>query len=741
MPFAAFKDSAVTRIDPHQLLEEASILPENLFPVYLGNGHIGMNLDASGLQSLDSQRLKGWWGGGPDGNYIFRHGFLSSHLAWKTYGFDYNLMPTGYLDWEVRYGETVVNSETLSKHAHVWQRKVDLTGSYVETSMLLDLTMRLTVTIFIPFGGTKIVMRFAAKAYQERNQSIDTPVPFTLTARMNLGLRNGTAIFDTVQYHDDAVVLAHHGYEDYTLRYRWYADSQVAIQQDNAAYNIIWNSETGNESTTLNCCIDVDAPEVAETLSFTQIAADHQAEWKSFWATSGSVSTGDIHKDFLYANSIHFLRTAHEYSKGGLGAGLASHPECWMGCNFWDMMWMGDGLLRANHTELVVDFIKWMKKVMRPEGRPFPWMMTYDGRTPVKPEDDQGVVVIDAFATIAIRAYLETKDEALFSECVWPILNSVCAFLVSDMYAKEEEHYILGTPVAHDVGGMGEALINETYTNVWSTSVLKRSLMLARDHQLTPEWSVIGAEIVANPFFECDEQYYHHARGLAVKDFSFASWVPNLLYPTEMREILDMDKMIATRETSSFIDLYMTKQGDYQPWSYFWTALADFRRGAAEAAEWHIQEGMQFTHAAGYFCECGPFQWGSCGLPPYPAPHGTFLTAVSEQFFAGSYWENTLEICTNFPDSWKTASVQCHNISSGTGVVLHSFSYTPEKLMAVLCGQGCYRVTSYVPSTIGANAVVLRVDGQLCEFISNIDDSTVVFTVKLCGEPCIVILT
>ena len=738
MTFAAFKDSAVTRIDSQQLLEEATILPDHLFPVYLGNGHLGLNLDASGLQTLDSQRLQGWWAGKGDGNYLFGHGMLSSHLAWtnKTYDFDYNLMPTGYLDWEMRYGDSVVNRDTLRAKAHVWQRTVALDGSCVETSMLLDMALRLTIRIFIPFASTKIVMCFTAKAYQERNQSIEPPLPFTLTARMNLGLRDGTAIFESVQQEADSVLLRHHGYEDYRLRYRWSANCPVDLEQSATAYSIVWQGETGDAAATLQCCLDVKAPELAEAIDFSALAVAHQADWSAFWAHSAAVVTGDTRKDFLYANSLHFLRCAHEYGKGGLGASLASHPECWMGCNFWDMQWVCDGLLRANNSALVVEFITYLKRVMRPAGRPFPWMMTYDGRTPVKPEDDQGVVVIDAFATIAIRAYLDTRDEALFTECVWPICDRVCAFLVAEMYTQEGDHYILGTPVAHDVGGMGEALINETYTNVWSTSVLKRALQLARDHHLHPDWAATAAEIVAHPFFESDEEYYQHARGVAIKDFSFASWVPNLLYPTELHGLLDMARFNATREAASFVELYMEKQGDYQPWSYFWTALTDFRRGAVVAAEWHIQEGMALTHGAGYFCECGPFQWGSCGLPPYPAPHGAFLTAISEQFFAGSYWDNTLTLATNFPESWRQQSVHCRHIRSGNGCLLHDFRCAPQQLAAHISGQGRYRLTTLLPSGLTRDTARIEVDGQPCAVNYPPETHRVEFDIELSEKPC-----
>jgi len=736
MQYAAFKDSAVTRMDEEHLLEESTALPTTLFPVFIGNGNIGMNLDASGLQTLDSQRLGAWWGAGNDGNYVFRHGLLSSHLAWKDerFPFQYNLMPTGFLDWTLTYGDQTVDSTTLKDRAHVWTRKVDLAGSSVETSMLLGIDLRLTITVFIPFGGTKIIVKFTVKAYDQRNQPIPVAKNFALTVRMRLRLRNGGHIFDEVRYDHDAALVKHEGYAPYAMRYRWQHDRPVSAIHDAEAYGFTWRDETGNAAATLHACLDVDAPAQAEPFAYAAVRARHDNEWKAFWASAGLVRTGDLRRDFLFANSVHFLRICHEYSQGGLGNGLAAHAECWMGCNFWDMHWLCDGLLRANQPDLVRQFILWLRSVMRPTGRPFPWMMTYDGRTPVKPEEDHGLVVIDAFAMIAIRCYHDSRDESLFHDCVWPILDAVCGYLVADIFSREGDHFIIGKPLGHDVGGMAEALVNDTYTNVWSTSILRRSLQLARAHGLAPAWAPTADAIIAAIHIEGDETHFHQARGMKAEDFSFASWVPNLLYPTEMQPFLDGGKVRATREDHPFNDLYMEKQGDYQPWSYFWTALTDLRRGAADAAEQHIQDGMQFTHAAGYFCECGPWQWGSCGLAPYPTPHGAFLTAVSEQIFSGSYWDDSLQLCTGLPSTLKHRAVQAANLRSGNGCLLEKLSYSPERIEAHLSGLGRRHVVCILPPGLStAKSRALRVDGQPCAAVFDDRANTVAFDLDLSG--------
>jgi hypothetical protein len=737
MPYAAFKDSAVTRMDEQHLLEESTALPTTLFPVFIGNGTIGMNLDASGLQSLDTQRLNAWWGAGNDGNYLFRHGLLSSHLAWKDerYPFHFNLMPTGFLDWTLTYGATTVDSANLKDRAHVWTRKVDLAGSSVETSMLFGADLRLTITIFIPFGGTKIITTFSVKAYDQRNQPIPAK-PFALTVRMRLRLRlrDGGPIFDDVAYdHGDARVR-HAGYAAYAMRYRWQHDRPVTPITAADTYGFTWNDETGNAAAELHACLDVDAPEPVEPFTFTTVRACHEQAWKEFWADAGMVRTGDLRRDFLFANSVHLLRCCHEYSKGGLGNGLAAHAECWMGCNFWDMHWLCDGLLRANQPDLVRQFILWLRSVMRPTGRPFPWMMTYDGRTPVKPEEDHGLVVIDAFAMIAIRCYHDSRDETLFRDCVWPILDAVCGYLVADIFSREGDHYIIGKPLGHDVGGMAEALVNDTYTNVWSTSILRRSLMLARDHGIAPAWAPTAETIIATIHIEGDATHFHQARAVKAEDFSFASWVPNLLYPTEMQPFLDREKVRATREDHPFNDLYMEKQGDYQPWSYFWTALCDLRRGAVDSAEQVIQDGMQFTHAAGYFCECGPWQWGSCGLAPYPTPHGAFLTAVSEQLFSGSYWDDSLQLCTGLPTSLKHRTIQAANLRSGNGSLLQELTYCPDAITAVISGQRRRSVVCLLPPGVStAKQRAVQVDGTI--IAADFDDRahTVTFDLDLSG--------
>jgi len=221
---------------------------------------------------------------------------------------------------------------------------------------------------------------------------------------------------------------------------------------------------------------------------------------------------------------------------------------------------------------------------------------------------------------------------------------------------------------------------------------------------------------------------------MRVEDFNFASWLPNLLYPTEGLPFLDPERYRRTRAIGSFPELYMQKQGDFQPWGYFWGACSDFRRGDKESAHQLIHDGLQHVYGPGYFCEVGPCQWGGGTIPPYPTPHGAYLTAASEQLLLGSYWENEIGLFTNLPDAWRDRTIHFERLHSGTGVEATA-TYTQTSLTAVLKGQGRYRIRCRIPSLLDGQSVQIKIDGKtLLQQIEIHDDCEVRLTLELAGS-------
>ncbi len=110
-----FKDSAVTRLDPWVLREEADAIPAVCYPAFVGSGQFGLGLDGGGLQSL------------PD-----------------TLGPHYNCYFTPYHRCQA---DLYVLHEGLHSR-HLWDDESRLTGHAVDSQQVSRESQR----NFMPFG-------------------------------------------------------------------------------------------------------------------------------------------------------------------------------------------------------------------------------------------------------------------------------------------------------------------------------------------------------------------------------------------------------------------------------------------------------------------------------------------------------------------------------------------------------------------------------------------------------------
>lgn len=704
-----FKDSCMTQLSPTCIVEEASYYPTMIGPAFVGSGAMGVGIDASGLQTTDSRIAEGF--GLPsdaDDLYIFRHGLLSTDL-----GQPYNFLPLGHLAWSLRFDETTIDASNLHWQAKLWRRTIDLATATVETEMVVGERFRVRIRCFTPFGQNALAIEIGIRPYDRRNQPTTNVTRIAFKVGLNLTQRRGQPIFDSIVFADDGACELHaaNGYRDTSLRYRWHHDEHMCAANSETCYGLSADVEVGNDETMLHCLIDLDASQASTSCDFVTLADEHKRDWAGYWSQVARIDIGDVDREFLFNNSLYLLRCGHEYRLGGTSGMLINHPAWWYACMFWDMQFICDGLLHANASHFVRDFVEWLSRVMRPTGRPFPWMMIHDGATPVNEADDAGIVVNLALAMTALRAHHELADDELFTRAIWPICDRVCEFIANGLFSFENGHYILGTPCGHDVSSMSESLVNETYTAVWSLTILARSLALAEAHTLSPSWKSLATEILAKVQIEATDEHYLHARNMSIGEFSYASWLPSLLYPTEALRFLDRDRFERTRALGSFSEIYMQKQGDFQPWSCFWNACSDLRRNDKEAAAELIDAGCEHVYGPGYFCEVGPCQWGLGTIPPYATAFGSYLTATCEQLVAGSFWSRELSLFTNLPEAWLARTIRVDRVSSTHGVLV-SAMISPDELAATFSGVGSVEARMCVPKNLRSREFVVRVNGR-----------------------------
>jgi hypothetical protein len=700
----------MTQLSPTCIVEESSAYPVMIAPAFVGSGSMGVGIDASGLQVTDSRIAEGF--GLPsdaDDLYVFRHGLLSSDL-----GQPYNLLPLGHLTWSLQVGQVAIDASNLHWQARLWRRTIDLASAGVETEMVVDHRIRVRIRCFAPFGQNAVAIEIGLKGYDRRNQPIAEATPVSLDVGVALRGRRGQTFFDRIEFSDsDACELhAANGYRDTSLRYRWHHGGRMRVKTSEAYYGLVAEANVADDEVVFHCMIDFSASSAssASALDFHAVDRDHRHDWSRFWSQVACIDVGDVEREFLFSKSLYLLRCGHDYRLGGTSGLLINHPAWWYACTFWDMQFICDGLLHANAGQCVRDFVEWLARVVRPTGRPFPWMMIHDGATPVNEADDMGIVVNLAFAMTALRAHNELHDDELFARAIWPICSRVCEFIATALFSREGDHYILGMPCGHDVSSMSESLINETYTAVWSLTILSRTLSLAESHQMTPSWASLAADIVANARIEATDEQYLHARAVSIEEFSYASWLPNLLYPTEALRFLDRDRYRRTRALGSFPNIYVQKQGNFQPWGYFWNACSDLRCDDGESAAQLIDAGCEHVYGPGYFCEVGPCQWGLGTIPPYPTACGAYLTATCEQLVCGDFWSGGVSLFVHLPKAWLTRTICVERIRSGTGVCV-SATMSPQRLSATLVGRGDVNVRVRIPAELHVGTCVVRVNG------------------------------
>jgi hypothetical protein len=716
-----------------KLVEESTAFPLTIHPAFVGSGVLGMGVDSSGMQTIDSRMANAF--GFPsdvDDLYLLHHGYYSSH-----FGEPFNFMPLGFLSWSLKMDDVTITAENLPRLATLWRRTVDLKTASVETQMLLNNQIRLRIRTFIPFNTDIVVIEIGLKGYDPKNQPITSPHSVEFKVDLSLILRNGKPIYDQVAYNSDSIEVTAKGYNDYHLRYRWLGSDEWQVASDDIRYGLSAKVQAGNEEQVLKCALDLNAPKIPAKWDYDTTCNNHCKDWSDFWSQCAKIDVNDVEREFLYMNSLYLLRSGHNYSLGGTSSFLINHQSCWYGCMFWDMQFISDGLIHAGAMELVEQFVRWLAKVVRPQGRPFPWMMIADGATPIPDDQDLGIVVNLALVTAAIRYHNARPDSEFFKAFVWPVCDRVCRYIAQDLFSREGDHYILGQPCGHDVGSMSEALINETYTSVWSVSVLAKCLMLADEYHLDPEWKNTAQDIINRVLIENNGEHYLHSRQLRVQDFNYASWLPNLLYPTDAVPFLDMERFERTRKITSFPELYMQKQGDFQPWGYFWGASSDFRRGDKESGDRLIYEGLEHVYGPGYFCEVGPCQWGSGTIPPYATAHGAYLTAASEQLFFGSYWTREIGIFTNLPADWRERTIRCERLNSGNGVQMTG-TYSPDAITATLIGHGVYQVRCLIPRSLRNGTWQVSVNRQVADAVACENGVEFLLTLELTDIPVVI---
>lgn len=724
-----FSDSKAVYVSRWRVVEESNDLPMEIMPAYIGSGLIGLGVDASGLQGLDSRLHLNPKFGKPewshaDDIYVFHERMISSHITPN------NLMPLAYLAYSlVIDGKNVDIADSTIR----WTRETNLRDASVRTVIRLRSGVELSIFVFSPYRSSTVWVKFGSRSIDGKKHAL------TLRPEMRIRLRQrsgsgqilektakitsaGQKAYLTGQITAKSPAKPH---EDYKVTYGIVGPAGAKAQANDSGLSLSIDLSAGVKQNTSDVSFEFYSSaakdkSAARHGNLDDALREHKADWAKFYDSGAQIFIGNPRREFLYNNSLYLLRSGSTYRSGLPLEILLFHPENWYGATFWDTDFVLDGFIKANQLDPSLRMLKWFNQTVRPTGRPFPWMMWYDGKS-AAPEGsiDNAVFVSASHAMCGIRLYETTGDIDLLKSEVYPLVRRVAVYAAEEGFTREGNHYIQ-TGAGGDMNTPPQ--LNDTYTAVWLATVMKKaaeySELLETDDALRAKWN----EITEGLKLEYEKNYYVMSRNSPYVN----GWVPMLLYPTEAAPMIDMELMRNTRNLSRGVD----RERFSQPWVAFWQAASDLRMGHdhADAAERSIAIGVEYTHGPGYFAEGLVRGQPIEGLPPYVTAHGSYLTASAEQLAIGSIWSNQIGLFVNLPTKLKHARVSFERIRTANGALV-SGRYTPKIITAELSGSGKYRLGVIAPAGARGSGIVVNVDGTSVGY--NQHDGCVYFDVTL----------
>lgn len=719
-----FKDSNVTRLSPWGTVEEADALPAVAFPAFVGSGPLGIGLDAGGLQSLTESLGDHYhcpvlpFHHSQADLYVLHEGMVSSHL-WDDEMLytgaqpeaeharreaQRNYLPLGWLDQSFEFdtqamppGQTTpaaaqvtLDGSQLRREARAWRREWSLREALVTTSFDLGSYRRFRVeyTAFAPHGGESLYLRFHRSALASAAGACQW------TLRVPLRTRHGLGLFDPT---DDVragtrTVLAftgpgarHAPVERYAVLYGVAADGAACVvepgglavtvrgplaQEQSAWIRLDFHRCTGPALGTAAAQATALETELA---AFTRTTWDgalarHRADFAAFWARTGEIEVSspefhDTKRAFLLHMSSYLSRCGNDYGLGGNVQYLLMHQNGWRACAFHDQHYILDGLLRINLWAEAEAHLHWMHRIMRSRGRPFPWMVTYDGFSPVPPELDRAPMSDANRALLAIRMYeyAGRQRERLLRDHVYPIVRAVAEHAVSDWFYRDGDH-VLFRPVECDVMH-DEARISEPGTLAVFLAVLRKAVAYSARLNVDGPRRAAWQAVVDGAAFERGADGLYRAWNGAPAEAAPSTWFLGAAYIAEYLPWLDAAALRATR------DRFERRTPCNFVWLNSIAAATEIRLGRPDRAEQFMAASVdEGVHGPGYFEECVPN--GISSLPPFATAHGSFLTAACEQVVLSDLWQPRVAVGLGLPSRLRQRTLHFRNLRARGGLLV-----------------------------------------------------------------------
>lgn len=605
-----------------------------------------------------------------------------------------HFMPLGYLTYDLVVDGTTIRGEDLADHVRgEWSRETNLADGTVSTSFVVADALAVELTVFAPQDGHRAYVRAAFEPYEGVLGEMAAEHDVRFEPRIELSTRAGLPIYDEPGAVDCEENLAvaditaesrYAPHEDYTTVYGVGAtDAATDVSAD--AVGATWETTVDDR---VECDFvfafhpvrDGDVDDMVATVGeqiarveaggVDDVLADHRADWQSFFDDVADVSFDrpglDWRKEeYLLHASEYLMRCGHDFRQGASTCFYLHHQLLFHAAKWWDFHFMVDGVLHANMVEEAGQAVDWLDGVMAPEGRPFSYMLAYDGRPLIDEHREIVEMQVAAHAASAWKYYEANGDDDLLRETVYPILKRAADYAVDDLFEATDDGYRL-VPLGHDSGGHTELTPNRTFHAAWFLTTLRKASEYADhlgvDADRRERWDDVRERFA----FATDdaEDLYLYADDVHPADFDseppyFAS---RLLYPTEATADVDVERFRRTRDQSPPLQIN-------KPWMSFAQAATDYRAGDVERGADQYALGRDLAFGVGFFKEIGPYGADGNMIPPFATAHGTHLTALLEQFASTDPTEGGVDLLGNLPPTLRGESFTFDDVRTQTGIV------------------------------------------------------------------------
>ncbi|MGN1099118.1 MAG: hypothetical protein ACI4S9_02130 [Christensenellales bacterium] len=676
-----FNDSCVKKVYPYRAVEENTAIPDKIQPVYLGSSVCTMSFDATGMQGLNNRLQDSYapWPRSCD-MYVVKNGMIGDVLS------PHNTIPLAWLDYTLTIDGEEFDAQRISECASMFRREIDIKRSVVVTEYILK-GVKVNIEAVIPYGTATVYYAFTFQSY-DRNFPVCKEVRnIGISVKVNFTTRDGRKIYDDIKTEGDGALTCFvKGHEDYTVNMKFSARKTVeAISDVRTAYVLLGDDAQSGENVSerYTFCASFDGKYTLN--DYDRLSAENIRDWNGFWNDVARIEYSKTEEVFLFNQSLYLLHAGYEPSLGMPIGHPFSFPGCWQASVFWDAHFSMDAFMRSGCKKSAEEFITMLHRIMRTQGKPFPWMFIYDGTTFLDDKHDIAPLVISAQAMIAVRYYEIYRDEKVFKNEIYPILKACCDYALNNMYGKDASgRWVVSMAVSNDVVDEEGDEVNQTFTNLWFAVLFKKLIEYSEKFgiRISPKYY----EIIQNLYIEQNDEEYLHCRGQSAEQARWASWLPFLYYPTECMPFIDETLFNKTHDKYSYVELYHDKQNSYQPWTEFIESQSDHRAGRLNDAYDLMRHGMEHTFGAGYFSEIGP-QQQTVGAPPYLSAHSTFVSTVIDTFVSGSVWKREVGLFDNLPLALAQERVEISHMVAPQKFFVKRAVYTPDGVYAEVEGE------------------------------------------------------